>query len=92
MLLIMVIWWFLPERTPKIKTNDNNSISSIEYIPIGGLEQCVLIRGHNTDNPILLFLHGGPGMPMMYLAHEFQRPLEEDFLVVQWDRRGAGKT
>lgn len=31
-------------------------------------------------------------MPMMYLAHEFQRPLETDFTVVQWDRRGAGKT
>jgi pimeloyl-ACP methyl ester carboxylesterase len=28
----------------------------------------------------------------MYLAHDFQRPLEEDFIVVQWDRRGAGKT
>jgi len=28
----------------------------------------------------------------MYLAHEFQRPLEDDFVVVQWDRRGAGKT
>jgi len=31
-------------------------------------------------------------MPMMYLAHEFQRPLEDNFTVVQWDRRGAGKT
>ncbi len=31
-------------------------------------------------------------MPMMYLAHEFQRPLEKHFTVVQWDRQGAGKT
>jgi pimeloyl-ACP methyl ester carboxylesterase len=51
----------------------------------------VLIRGQR-DKPILLFLHGGPGMPAMYLAYAFQRPLERDFLVVQWDRRGAGKS
>ena len=31
-------------------------------------------------------------MPAMYLAHAFQHPLEDDFVVVQWDRRGAGKT
>ncbi len=31
-------------------------------------------------------------MPSMYLAHKFQRPLERDFVVVHWDRRGAGKT
>jgi len=28
----------------------------------------------------------------MFLAHEFQRPLEKYFTVVQWDRRGAGKS
>jgi pimeloyl-ACP methyl ester carboxylesterase len=39
-----------------------------------------------------LFLHGGPGMPMMYLAHRFQRDLESEFLVVHWDQRGAGKS
>lgn len=89
---IITIWWFWPARTPQINSNGNNSISSLEYITIGGMEQCVLIRGENKNNPILLFLHGGPGMPMMYLAHTFQKPLEKDFVVVQWDRRGAGKT
>lgn len=43
-------------------------------------------------NPLIVFLHGGPGMPSMYLAHKFQRPLEKDFTIVQWDRRGAGKS
>jgi len=89
---LSAIWWLWPARTPQIKSANNNSISKIEFIKIGGIQQCVLIRAKNTTNPILLFLHGGPGMPMMYLAHEFQRPLESNFLVVQWDRRGAGKT
>lgn len=92
LLLILAIWWLLPERTPKIKSTQNNSIAKIEYIELGGIEQCILIRSENLNNPIMLFLHGGPGMPMMYMAHEFQRPLEKDFTVVQWDRRGAGKT
>lgn len=86
------IWWLWPERTPPIKSADKNSISTIDYINIGRINQCVLIRSKNKNNPILLFLHGGPGMPLMYLAHEFQRPLEDNFTVVQWDRRGAGKT
>ena len=30
-------------------------------------------------------------MSAMYLAHEFQRPLKKEF-VVQWDRRGTGKS
>lgn len=90
--ILLAIWWFWPAGTPKISVDGNHSVARIDYIRIGGVEQCVLIRGYNTKNPILLFLHGGPGMPMMYLAHEFQRPLEKDFTVVQWDRRGAGKT
>ncbi len=90
--VITGLFWILPERTPKIKTDDKKAISTIDYIHIGGIEQCVLIRSHNTDNPIILFLHGGPGMPMMYMGYKFQRPLEKNFTVVQWDRRGAGKT
>lgn len=31
-------------------------------------------------------------MPAMYLARAWQRPLEENFVVVHWDRRGAGKS
>ena len=44
------------------------------------------------NNPVLLFLHGGPGMPMMYMAHKFQEQLEDNFVVVQWDQRSSGKS
>lgn len=91
-ILIACILWFWPARTPSIDSSDDKSVAQIEYIKIGRIEQCVLIRSKNKSNPILLFLHGGPGMPIMYLAHEFQKPLEEHFTVVHWDRRGAGKT
>lgn len=91
-ILLITFWWFWPERTPQIKSIEKGAISTIDYIEIGGVQQCVLVRSENYNNPIILFLHGGPGMPMMYLSHGFQRPLENNFTVVQWDRRGAGKT
>ena len=83
-------WWFTPGRTPSI--GEPNSIASLERIRIGNVDQYILVRGNDTSLPVLLFLHGGPGMPAMYLAHAFQRELEKEFVVVQWDRRGAGKS
>ena len=88
--------YFSRAYTPQIKDENGKTVSEntavLEKIKIGGIEQCILIRSRDISNPILLFLHGGPGMPMMYLAHKFQRQLEEQFTVVQWDQRGAGKS
>jgi pimeloyl-ACP methyl ester carboxylesterase len=61
------------------------------WTDINGVEQWVAIRGRDTRNPVLLFLHGGPGagnassMPM-YDAWT------EDFTVVLWDQPGSGAT
>jgi pimeloyl-ACP methyl ester carboxylesterase len=88
-------WWGLRVYTPAIADDPKTpgaAIASLEQIDLGGDKQWILIRGRNRHAPIVLFLHGGPGMPMMYLAYAFQRPIEDDFLIVQWDRRGAGKS
>jgi CubicO group peptidase (beta-lactamase class C family)/pimeloyl-ACP methyl ester carboxylesterase len=68
-------------------------IASLETVTLGDVEQSILIRGADTTNPVLLWLHGGPGTPEIPFVGLFQTPeLEENFVVVQWDQRGAGKS
>jgi proline iminopeptidase len=59
---------------------------------LGGAREVVNVRGADRDNPILLFVHGGPGAVEMPIAWAFQRPWEDYFTVVQWDQRGAGRS
>lgn len=77
-------------RTPPIA--GPRAVASLEEVVLGGDPQWILVRGADREAPVVLFLHGGPGMPAMYLAHDFQRPLERDVVMVHWDRLGAGKS
>jgi pimeloyl-ACP methyl ester carboxylesterase len=56
------------------------------------MEQWVTIRGPDRANPVLLFLHGGPGDVTSCWTFALFAPWEEHFTVVQWDQRGAGRT
>jgi pimeloyl-ACP methyl ester carboxylesterase len=69
-----------------------NGIDQQMEVEIGGTKQWITIRGRDRKNPILLFLHGGPGAPEMPTSWTFQNPWEDYFTVVQWDQRGSGKT
>jgi pimeloyl-ACP methyl ester carboxylesterase len=68
-----------------------NKIEEGRFVPIGGLPQWIQIRGEGRDNPIMLFLHGGPGIVHSAFTPTF-RGWEHEFTLVQWDQRGAGKT
>jgi pimeloyl-ACP methyl ester carboxylesterase len=93
---VAVVFVSLRGHTPAIRDDRDRRVASaiavLEWPTLGGARQAVLVRGADTTRPVVLFLHGGPGMPAMYLAHAFQRSLENDFVMVQWDRRGAGKS
>jgi pimeloyl-ACP methyl ester carboxylesterase len=67
-------------------------IEEASYVPIGGIEQWVTIRGQDRVNPVILFVHGGPGDVTNPWTFGIFAPWEEPFTVVQWDERGAGRT
>jgi pimeloyl-ACP methyl ester carboxylesterase len=61
-------------------------------LKIGGINQFVYTRGKDKNNPVIIFVHGGPSSPLSPAMWLYQRPLEEYFTIVNYDQRGAGKT
>lgn len=74
------------------RTVQKRQIHSMETVNIGGLPQQLYIRGLKAGLPVLLFLHGGPGYPEAGRAHRYGADLEEEFIMVHWDQRGAGRS
>lgn len=66
------------------------SVSEKIRVSIDGEQQGMFIRGRSTDNPVLLFMHGGPGMPEFFLTETYQTGLEDHFTVCYWEQRGSG--
>jgi len=66
------------------------SFSEKIYVQINGVEQGMFIKSRNLHNPVLLFVHGGPGMPEYWLTQRYPTGLENHFTVVWWEQRGSG--
>ena len=61
------------------------------FVPIGGIEQWIAIRGRDRSRIPILFLHGGPCEALSPFLSLFA-PWEERYVVAQWDQRGTGRT
>jgi pimeloyl-ACP methyl ester carboxylesterase len=72
-------------------TNAQSLVSEDRFLPINGIDQWVTIHGEKSK-PVILFLHGGPGSPISPYSENVYHSWEKDFIIVQWDQRGTGKT
>lgn len=90
-IVFVAIRSFSPTWTPSIKGYEN-SISILKQIEINGSLHEVMIRGNDKQNPVVLFVHGGPGCPETHYVRKYQDLLERDFTVIQYNQRGAGKS
>lgn len=82
--------------TPPFKDSNGkrltNSIAEFNRLKIGGCSQSLLIRGKNINNPVLLFLHAGPGLSETGMFRNQQAILEDYYTMVYYDQRGAAKS
>ncbi|MBL3649914.1 alpha/beta hydrolase [Bacillus vallismortis] len=69
---------------------EKRSIAIMKELTIDKTKQTLMINGADVKNPLLLFLHGGPGTPQIGYVRHYQKELEQHFTVVHWDQRGSG--
>lgn len=76
----------------KNKIDTETGIQESTYIDIDGMKQYIQIRGENAENPVMIFIHGGPASPMGYVSAYYQRELESQLTIINYDQRGCGRT
>lgn len=74
------------------RISTENGIDEGIYVPICGQEQYLLIRGEDKNNPVIIWLHGGPSSPDAFASYSFQKYLVDKYTFVNWDQRGCGRT
>lgn len=96
LLVLLAVMIVLPPGTPVIAGADGKpipgSIAEVTTVNINGDEQGLLIRGHSVDNPVLLYLAGGPGQSDLAFPRALFSELEQNFTIVCWDQPGEGKS
>lgn len=70
----------------------SHAIDEKKFVEIEGIAQWITIKGNGRSNPVILFLHGGPGSPLSPYAEAIFKDWEKDFILVHWDQRGTGKS
>ncbi len=96
MLIALTVALSLPASTPPILDTDGQpargSVAELTTVNVGGAELALMIRGRSADNPVLLYLSGGPGQSDLPYARVLLDDLTQDFVVVGLDQRGTGKS
>jgi pimeloyl-ACP methyl ester carboxylesterase len=89
----LLVMWSPGDARPLANESGNpleGSISEKTRAEINGVQQGMFIKSRNESNPVLLFVHGGPGLPEYFLTDTYPTGLEDYFTVCWWEQRGAG--
>lgn len=90
LLLLVVIGLCFPTWTSKI--TGKNSISELRKVEVNDTSLEIMVRGNNRNNPVIIFVHGGPCCSEIPYVRKYQDLLEKDFTIVQYDQSGSGKS
>jgi proline iminopeptidase len=86
----------MPASTPPILGSDGQpvpgSIAELVKVDLNGSEQTVMIRAADPDNPVLLYLSGGPGQSDFGYSRPISSVWDDDVVFVDWDQRGNGNS
>ena len=74
------------------KITPKGGINESMYVDINGSKQWISIYGQDKDNPVLLYLHGGPGCATSPYDYAYTRKWSDVYTVVTWDQRACGKS
>ncbi|HKL43641.1 MAG TPA: alpha/beta hydrolase [Clostridia bacterium] len=77
-------------KTPEIK--GDLGISELIKVEVNDSDQWISIRGKNKNNPVILFLAGGPGGSQLGAVRRNLKNLENNFTIVNWEQPGSGKS
>ena len=59
-------------------------------IPVNGVMQKIHVVSNDVSLPVLLFLHGGPGVVNRHGVLAADKDLLDSFTIATWDQRGTG--
>ncbi|MGM0508983.1 MAG: alpha/beta fold hydrolase [Fusobacteriota bacterium] len=94
--VVLGLTFLMPGHTDVIVDSNGEkivgSIAKMEEIKLGGVDQWIVMRGEDKTKPVLLMLSGGPGASEMGRFIEYNKNLEDNFVVVNWEQRGCGKS
>jgi len=87
-LFVLMLILFPPSRG-KITNNNNAEVCEKTFLDINGTKLGMVIKGAKADNPVLLFMGGGPGIPEYLMEYEYPTGIDEHFTVCYLCYRGT---
>src|ERR1700743_1873064 len=91
---ILAIFFFLTAATGSAADEPSSkpAVHEAGFVKMGAIEQWITIDGNDSANPVVLILHGGPSDALSPYADGIFAGWDKNFVMVQWDQRGSGRT